>query len=68
MPYVALVASEVRGQAVRESLDLTDEQRARLRRPAGLEIGAETPEEIALAILAEIVSLRPDGGRAKFRG
>ena len=61
VPYVALVASEVRGQAVRDSLDLTDEQRARLQTPAGLEIGAETPEEIALAILAEIVSLRPEG-------
>jgi xanthine dehydrogenase accessory factor len=59
--YVALVASEVRGQAVRESLDLPDEQRARLHTPAGLEIGAETPEEIALAILAEIVSLWPEG-------
>ena len=61
IPYVALVASQVRGQAVRESLDLTDEERARLHTPAGLEIGAETPEEIALAILAEIVSLRPAG-------
>jgi xanthine dehydrogenase accessory factor len=66
VPYVALVASEVRGQAVRESLDLSEEDRARLRTPAGLGIGAETPEEIALAILAEIVALRPYGpaGRA----
>lgn len=62
VPYVALVASEVRGQAVRESLDLSEEDRARLHTPAGLEIGAETPEEIALAILAEIVTLRPSGG------
>ena len=61
IPYVALVASEVRGEAVRESLDVSDEDRARLRTPAGLEIGAETPEEIALAILAEIVSLRVSG-------
>jgi xanthine dehydrogenase accessory factor len=63
---VALVASEVRGLAVRESLDLSDQERARLHTPAGLEIGAETPEEIALAILAEIVALRPKGeaGRA----
>jgi xanthine dehydrogenase accessory factor len=61
IPYVALVASQVRGQAVRESLDLTNEERARLHTPAGLEIGAETPEEIALAILAQIVSLRPAG-------
>ena len=61
VPYVALVASEVRGRAVRESLDLSEEERARLHTPAGLEIGAETPEEIALAILAEIVALRPEG-------
>jgi xanthine dehydrogenase accessory factor len=62
VPYVALVASEMRGKAVRESLDLSEEERARLHTPAGLEIGAETPEEIALAILAEIVALRPSGG------
>ena len=61
VPYVALVASEVRGQAVRESLDVSEEERACLHTPAGLEIGAETPEEIALAILAEIVALRPEG-------
>jgi xanthine dehydrogenase accessory factor len=61
VPYVALVASEVRGQAVRESLDVSEEERARLHTPAGLEIGAETPEEIALAILAEVVALRPAG-------
>src|SRR5262249_54023705 len=35
VPYVALVASGVRGQAVRESLDLTDDERARLHTPAG---------------------------------
>ena len=59
--YVALVASEVRGQAVRDSLDLPIEQRARRHTPAGLEIGAETPEEIALSILAEILSLWREG-------
>jgi xanthine dehydrogenase accessory factor len=62
VPYVALVASEVRGQAVRDSLDLPEEDRARLYTPAGLEIGAQTPDEIALAILAQIVALRPSGG------
>jgi xanthine dehydrogenase accessory factor len=68
VPYVALVASEVRGEAVRESLDLSDEDRARLHTPAGLEIGAESPEEIAVAILAEIVALRPsEGSRAVTR-
>lgn len=62
VPYVALVASQIRGDAVRRSLDLPGELLAELHSPAGLEIGAETPEEIALAILAEIVALRPSSG------
>ncbi|MGH2985012.1 MAG: XdhC family protein [Solirubrobacterales bacterium] len=62
VPYVALVASQIRGDAVKQSLDLPEELRAQLHTPAGLEIGAETPEEIALAILAEIVALRRSSG------
>ena len=58
VPYVGLVASRVRGEAVRDSLELPDELRAQLRTPAGLELGARTPAEIALSILAEIVSVR----------
>jgi xanthine dehydrogenase accessory factor len=34
------------------------ERLATLRSPAGLDIGAITPEEIALSILAEIVAVR----------
>jgi xanthine dehydrogenase accessory factor len=58
VPYVGLVASETRGDAVTESLDVPEEMRARVHTPAGLEIGADSPQEIALAILAEIVALR----------
>jgi xanthine dehydrogenase accessory factor len=54
--YVALVASDKRGAAVRDSLDLPDALREQLHTPAGLAIGARTPEEIAIAILAELVS------------
>jgi xanthine dehydrogenase accessory factor len=54
--YVALVASDKRGAAVRESLDVPDALREQLHTPAGLAIGARTPEEIAIAILAEFVS------------
>jgi xanthine dehydrogenase accessory factor len=56
VPYVALVASAARGAAVREGLDVPDELRAQLRTPAGLSIGARTPGEIAISILAELVA------------
>jgi xanthine dehydrogenase accessory factor len=36
---------------------------ASLKAPAGLDLGAVTPEEIALSILAEIVALRRKGQR-----
>jgi xanthine dehydrogenase accessory factor len=57
VPYVALVASRKRGEAVRETLDVPEELRGRLRTPAGLDIGARTPAEIAISILAELVSV-----------
>jgi xanthine dehydrogenase accessory factor len=56
VPYVGLVASRRRGTAVLASLDVTDEQRARVHTPAGLDIGARTPAEIALSIYAELVT------------
>lgn len=62
--YVALVASDKRGAAVRESLDVPDALREQLHTPAGLAIGARTPEEIAIAILAELVAERVAGPRS----
>jgi xanthine dehydrogenase accessory factor len=59
VPYVGLVASPKRGAAVVAGLDVDDAARAAVRTPAGLDIGARTPAEVALSILAEIVSLRP---------
>ena len=40
---------------------MTAEQLRRVRAPIGLELQAETPKEIALSILAEIVMLRRGG-------
>jgi len=46
-------------------MGLTDAERARVRTPAGLEIGARTSEEIALSIMAEIVrAVRAEGAMA----
>ena len=59
--YVALIASKKRADVILQYLkeaNLTGEQISRLRYPAGLDLGAVTPEEIALSILAEIVQRR----------
>ncbi|MFI5891420.1 XdhC family protein [Actinoplanes sp. NPDC051513] len=55
VPLIALVASRTRSTALLDSLGLTDEERARVRPHAGIEIGARTHKEIALSVLAEIV-------------
>jgi xanthine dehydrogenase accessory factor len=62
--YVGLVASRKRGAAVMEELrafGVADELLARLETPAGLDIGARTPAEVALSIVARIVELRRTG-------
>jgi xanthine dehydrogenase accessory factor len=59
--YIALLANKKRAQEVLRSLSAQAVPAAKLaavRAPAGLEIGAETPEEIALSIMAEIVAGR----------
>lgn len=65
VPFIGLVASRRRGAAVLDEMDLTDTERARVRTPVGLDIGARTAEEIALSIMAEVVrAVRVDGVRA----
>ena len=59
VPYVGLVASRKRGVAVTGSLGLCSSHTSRIHSPAGLDIGARTPQEVALSIISEIVSLRP---------
>ena len=52
--YIGLVASAKRVA----SLGLDEEARARVRSPAGLDLGPSSQEEIAVAILAELVAWR----------
>ena len=59
--YVGLVASAKRGTAVLADLraqGVDEESLARVRCPAGLDLGPSTQEEIAVAILAELVAWR----------
>jgi xanthine dehydrogenase accessory factor len=69
LPYVGLVASRARGDGVVGELrgdGVSDELLGRIDVPAGLDIGARAPAEIALSILAGIVAVRR-GGRAPGR-
>ena len=66
VPYVGLVASRKRGAGVLADLradGVPDEQLDLIDVPAGIDIGARTPAEVALSILATIVAARR-GGRA----
>jgi xanthine dehydrogenase accessory factor len=65
--YVGLVASSKRAGAVSAGLrerGLDEESLARIRSPAGLDLGPSTQEEIAVAILAELVAWRHTLGRS----
>ncbi|HUT48076.1 MAG TPA: XdhC/CoxI family protein [Alphaproteobacteria bacterium] len=56
--YVGFVGSRRKAETLKAGLredGIADDRIAELRSPAGLDIGAATPEEIALSILAEIV-------------
>jgi xanthine dehydrogenase accessory factor len=53
--YVGLVASKIRGASIVDGLDLTEAERARVHTPVGLAIGAETPAEIAVSVVAELI-------------
>ena len=64
--YIGFIASTRKAASVKAALAADGHDDARLaaiRPPAGLDIGARGPEEVALAILAEIVELRRGGPR-----
>jgi xanthine dehydrogenase accessory factor len=61
---IGLVASHRRGAGVLDEMELTDDERKRVRSPIGVDIGATTAEEIAISILAEVVrAIRVEGLR-----
>jgi xanthine dehydrogenase accessory factor len=62
--YIALITSKHRARLVLDYVALSGVPREKLDRvwaPAGLDLGACAPEEIALSIISQIVALRRDG-------
>jgi xanthine dehydrogenase accessory factor len=62
--YIGLIGSKRRTRIVLERLreaGADAEMLDKVRAPIGLDIGAVTPEEVALAIMAEIVAVRRGG-------
>jgi xanthine dehydrogenase accessory factor len=61
---ISVLGSSRRWRATRAELlsrGVSEEALSRVSTPAGLDLGAETPQEIALAIMAEIVAIRRNG-------
>lgn len=64
--HVAFVGSRKKAEALSQKLQgdgIGLNQIGRMKAPAGLDLGAITPEEIALSVLAEIIVLRRKGQR-----
>lgn len=65
--YIGVIGSRRRWATARQQLleaGIAKEKVDRVRSPMGLELNAETPEEIAVSIMAEILMLR-EGGDGK---
>lgn len=64
-PYIGLIGSRRRwlltAKVLQEQRGLTESQLARVRAPIGLELNAETPKEIAVSIMSEMIMLRHGG-------
>jgi xanthine dehydrogenase accessory factor len=65
--YIAFVGSRKKAEALKAALEkrgIVPERLAKLKAPAGLDLGAITPDEIAVSILAEIVAVRRGKARS----
>ena len=74
IPYIGMLGPGARTERLLmelrdEGVAISDDDRRRIHGPAGLDLGSEGPEEIAQAIVAEIVAVRRgrSGGFLKER-
>ncbi len=66
--YIGMIGSKKKVKEVKERLlqnGVSQQQLDRVHAPIGIDIGAETPEEIAISILAEIVKVKRTRGARK---
>ena len=69
--YIGVIGSRRRWETTASMLKdagVSEEEIARVHSPTGLELNAETPEEIAVSIMAEIIMLRGDGDGKQMSG
>ena len=69
--YIGVIGSKRRWLTTVKALKeqgVSDEKIARVHSPMGLELNAETPEEIAVSILAEILMLKDKGTGKSMKG
>lgn len=65
--YIGMIGSKKKVMEVKERLlqkGVSQQQLDRVYAPIGIEIGAETPEEIAISILVEIIKAKRIGGKS----
>ncbi len=55
--YIGMLGPKKRWKKMQQTLDLTPNQIEKVYAPIGLDIGAESPEEIAISILSEIIAV-----------
>jgi len=70
-PYIGVIGSRKRWQQTKKLLladGLSEADLERYHSPVGLELNAETPEEIAVSIMAEIIMLRRGGTGERMGG
>jgi xanthine dehydrogenase accessory factor len=68
--YIALIASRKRSRLVLDYLregGVSEQALGRVMAPSGLDLGARTPEEIALCVMSEIVLVRRGGSGMRMR-
>jgi xanthine/CO dehydrogenase XdhC/CoxF family maturation factor len=69
LPYIGVLGPKRRTAAMLKELQYTQTELEKLHAPLGLDIGADTPEAIALSALAEIQAVisQRSGGFLKYR-